>query len=406
MAHALSFSQTVQAPPELVYRHFANASLLEYWLAERAYVHAEVGGVIFLNWDTDNYYAAGSYTTLSPGQAIAFSWYGSGEPAPSQVEVAFEAVDGGTLVKLTHSKLGEGDEWATTLEGLKSNWVTYLENLKSILEEGKALRLYNRPLMGVFPSEFVTAAMAQEEGLPYSSGAKISGVLPDTGAEAAGLQGGDVINMINAIEITDWGAIGRAVEGKLPGDEVALVFHRGTERHEVSLALSQRPFPDVPDSFDGMAAKLQTEQADFIAELEAFLAEISAEEAAQQPAEKAWSVNQNLAHLILNERATQQYIHNEEQDVAGSTYIANDAYMIDALIDVLGDSKELLAEFKRATSQTAAMVRRFPEALVKRRGPYIYIGQILQGLVGHNQQHLAQMKDVIAALRGEAAVEA
>src|SRR5262245_32651858 len=151
----LTFERMLDASPAEVYRAFTNAAALRDWLCDDARVEAYEGGRLYLCW-SDGYYVTGRYTTLVPGEQVVFIWHGLDEPAPTRVQVALVARDGGTHVSLTHAGIGSTAEWSETGTSLEKGWSSSLENLQSLLETGVDLRAARRPMLGLDDAEVLT----------------------------------------------------------------------------------------------------------------------------------------------------------------------------------------------------------------------------------------------------------
>jgi S1-C subfamily serine protease len=90
-------------------------------------------------------------------------------------------------------------------------------------------------------SQTLTPDIAANLDVPVESGAVIVEVVPDSGAEAAGLERGDVIVEIDGREVTAASTVGAIVREKEAGDEVEIVYYRGGERMTATATLSSRP---------------------------------------------------------------------------------------------------------------------------------------------------------------------
>ncbi|MEW5871083.1 MAG: SRPBCC domain-containing protein [Chloroflexota bacterium] len=121
------------APPEVVYRAFTQATAWESWCCDRARVQAQPGGELRI--ETPGYVAQGVFLSLKPGQALAFTWHGNGEP-PTRVEVDLQAEGVGTRLRFTVTNLGEAQAWAETRETFESLWGRALANLARKLRVG------------------------------------------------------------------------------------------------------------------------------------------------------------------------------------------------------------------------------------------------------------------------------
>jgi S1-C subfamily serine protease len=92
--------------------------------------------------------------------------------------------------------------------------------------------------------EGLTAELADREGLPNDlEGLLVGQVTPNSGAEAAGLQRGDVITTIDGEPITDSPELAAAVVKKEVGVEVQVTLVRDGDEQTVSATLGARPNP-------------------------------------------------------------------------------------------------------------------------------------------------------------------
>lgn len=100
--------------------------------------------------------------------------------------------------------------------------------------------------------------LVQYAGLPVNEGVLISQVVAGGNAEAAGLRGGrrneavryggtviylggDIIRRVDDVEIRSLSNLYEALEDKRPGDEVRVVYLRGTSERTARVVLSERP---------------------------------------------------------------------------------------------------------------------------------------------------------------------
>jgi aminopeptidase YwaD len=79
------------------------------------------------------------------------------------------------------------------------------------------------------------------DGRSESDGVRIGSVITGSGAERAGLRGGDVIVRIAGAGVNRFEDLRRALAGRRPGDQVALVYLRDGEDHQASAMLGARP---------------------------------------------------------------------------------------------------------------------------------------------------------------------
>ena len=73
-----------------------------------------------------------------------------------------------------------------------------------------------------------------------SGGVLLSGVVPGSPAEKAGLQKGDVLVEMDGVEVDNLGDFSGVLKSHQPGDEVEVVVLRGEERVRAKVALVER----------------------------------------------------------------------------------------------------------------------------------------------------------------------
>jgi aminopeptidase N len=71
-------------------------------------------------------------------------------------------------------------------------------------------------------------------------GVKVSGVLPDSPAEKAGIKEGDLIVEFAGVTVEDLRSFSNILKGLTPGEEVEVVFVRGGERHTATVTVVER----------------------------------------------------------------------------------------------------------------------------------------------------------------------
>jgi len=74
-------------------------------------IHMESGGRFFERARSGAEVEMGRVRVFSPGERLVLDWYpGTGPEHPTEVEVRFETVDGGTRVTVTHGPGAAGEE--------------------------------------------------------------------------------------------------------------------------------------------------------------------------------------------------------------------------------------------------------------------------------------------------------
>ena len=142
----LSFTRTLAAPPEEVFRAFTHATALRDWLSRSAHTQPQVNGYLFLQWP-DLSIVQGVYQKFEAPHLLEFSWQPLGDAKPDTVEVHIETVEGGSQLTLVHHL---AEDCNSARQVYTAAWASALENLESFLLTGIDLRLARRPRMGIY----------------------------------------------------------------------------------------------------------------------------------------------------------------------------------------------------------------------------------------------------------------
>jgi hypothetical protein len=130
------------------------------------------------------------------------------------------------------------------------------ENIEIIIRQGKHphpmpwmekyMEVDDRPLLGVYVGSTVEKKVTNDDGeetIEISEGdgtARISGVVPESGAEKAGLQEGDVITGIDDHAISNYETLVEALGNYKVGDVVTVKFERAGVAQSVEATLGER----------------------------------------------------------------------------------------------------------------------------------------------------------------------
>jgi len=108
--------------------------------------------------------------------------------------------------------------------------------MEEILKNGKVTRAY----LGIYPQD-VTPAIAKAFGEKDPRGVLVGDVSPNSPAQAAGLQRGDIILEVNGKPMTDSNQLRMTISMMQPGSEAQLkVVHDGSQR-ELTIKLHELP---------------------------------------------------------------------------------------------------------------------------------------------------------------------
>jgi len=395
----IKLEKYIQAAPGEVFLYFTNSTALRDWLCEVATTDPRVGGRIYLWWNGD-YYTSGEFLKLKQDELVSFSWFGRGEPHATQVDVIFKKKKAGTLLKLTHRKLGKSSKWDEIAKGYKKEWTKALENLVSVLENGADLRITTRPMLGIFTDQF-DASIAQKLGVPITQGLRLSGVIEGLGAQKAGLTADDVITGLDGHEITGAATFGLYMKDKKAGDKVEVTYYRCSEKKSTSMTLSGRPIPTIPLSGLELSKQVEPVYKQYESEIELLLIAASEEVCAKKPAPTEWSVNEVLAHLIHSELGWQNVMteimggHESMYDDWGGNIQAH----IDGTVATFTSKAELFKELKNHDAETLNMLTHIPPDFITHKGKFWKLAFQANQNSYHLQSHLEQMQSAIQSAR-------
>lgn len=148
---------------------------------------------------------------------------------------------GGPMVNINGELVGINTAIASQSGGFQgigfavpSNMATRV--MYSLIEEGRVVRGW----LGV-TIQPLDPALAQAMGLEETKGALVGDVLPDTPADEAGVQPGDVIVGMNGNTIEDFQELRNRIAATSPGTRVTFDIVREGERIEIGVKLGELP---------------------------------------------------------------------------------------------------------------------------------------------------------------------
>ncbi len=401
---SLTYEKTVNAPADLIYRAFTEATALRQWLCDVSTTNPEEGGRIFLAWNR-RYFASGYFTKLQPDQAVSFTWIGKGEPGWTQVEVKILPLEEGKSykVKINHTGVGTSIAWEKARAEIDKGWKMGLENLKATLEEGRDLRVVDRPLIGIYPQDLdeLNESTKESLGVPVEEGVLVRDVVSDFGAEKAGIQPNDVIVAIDGVEVERIKRLGVIISEYAPGDTISVDVYRGAEKLQFKVDTSAQKVNMLPDTPEELAKKLEASNSEGLKALEEYLSDVTDAEASYSPGPEQWSVKETLVHLIHNERDVHSWINDlvSGQERFYDEWPGDNLFRIRATLTTYPSVDNLLVELRRSLKETVASVAFLDPNFTRRKASYWRLGMELLGTSQHIQEHFQQIKDNVAAAR-------
>ncbi|HKV25394.1 MAG TPA: DegQ family serine endoprotease [Candidatus Acidoferrum sp.] len=137
---------------------------------------------------------------------------------------------------LTHSEGSEGVGFA-----IPSDLVRKV--MDEIVRTGHVTRAY----LGIYPQD-VTPAMAQAFGEKQAEGIVVGDVSPNSPAQAAGIQRGDILLDINGHSISDSNQLRMNISMMQPGTQVTLKYLRNGDMRDVTVKLAELPAQSAKSS--------------------------------------------------------------------------------------------------------------------------------------------------------------
>ena len=402
--NTFEFEQTINAPVDLIYRAFTSSTALREWLSDICTSNPEEGGWVYLVWNR-GYFASGYYTKLVPEKAVSFKWIGKGEPAWTQVDITItpDEKEGFFLVMLRHSGIGVGEEWAQAREEISKGWKFGLRNLKSTLEEGRDLRFVERPLIGIYPDDLsdLTQSVLEELNVPMNEGVRVRELVPNYGADHAGIQTGDVIVEVDGQIVDSVRKLLSIMSEYVVGDEISVTAFRGNQKMNFLIDTKPQKVEILPDTPEELAKELEMRMSRALESLEEVLDGVTEAEASYSPGPDEWSSKETLVHLIHNEREVHTWINDvvAGQERFQDEWPGDQLFRIRATLTTYPTVDDLMAELRRSLKETVATIAFLDQSFTRRKSSYWRLGMELLSLNNHIREHIQQIENNIRQAR-------
>lgn len=130
----------IASDPASIFDYLVDAKKLESWFPDQAVSEAQLGGRYHFRWNDMTGVWSGRYTNFIRGNTLAYTWEAPGDEYETTVLIKLIPQAGGTLVEMTHS----GFTSNAALDKAIKAWLFYLDNLRSVIEQGVDLREQQR----------------------------------------------------------------------------------------------------------------------------------------------------------------------------------------------------------------------------------------------------------------------
>ena len=141
MDEKVSVHTLVRAAPERVYDAIATADGLDGWFTTRSSVDARAGGRIdfrWKDWGVDRYtgHNGGPVLEARRPERFVFEWRVDSDSYNTTVEISFEQVEAGTIVRLIESGYEDSPAGRKDLLARATGWGEALTLMKFYVEHG------------------------------------------------------------------------------------------------------------------------------------------------------------------------------------------------------------------------------------------------------------------------------
>lgn len=386
----ITLTVSINATLAYAYYAFTNKSGWMEWFAHKAYGYSKKTGMLRVDHEPEGDFAF-HFTAEKPEERIIFDFIDLGTMETSEVEVNFEEDNGLVSVSLEHREVDE-----KSYTRIKSIWEKGLENLVSVLEEGKDLRLWNRPFLGVLVEGWITPETASERGFPVEYGMLLSNTISGGGAEKAGLIKGDIITKTAGHELHSFNEFLDFTATVKAGDEVEIEYFRDGKKEQLDLTMMSYPVADPPANAHELADQIANFQEKAVTKIVHAFEESNDAQADYRPAVGEWSAKETLAHLAAYEIDSQIWITTLIGGCEEYPCQASHPVRIKALVSLYPTVKQLIEEWNRRQQQTVAILQELPAEFVNRKGSYRRMaGGLNLDFTRHYKEHVAQIVNTL-----------
>jgi S1-C subfamily serine protease len=141
---------------------------------------------------------------------------------------------GGPLLDLTGRVIGINTANIPGAQGI--GFAIPIDTAKAVLEDIVRFGRVTRPWLGVIGLD-VSRELARRFNLAVDSGILVMRIIPESPAERAGLQSGDVVATIEDKQVNSMEDLQKQIRARRAGDSVSLVVVRGSEEGRVRVTL-------------------------------------------------------------------------------------------------------------------------------------------------------------------------
>jgi uncharacterized protein YndB with AHSA1/START domain len=132
---------TISSDAVGIFNYLSDSRKLILWFPDQAIIEPQLGGKYHFRWTGTQGVWSGVVTEFIRGNTLGFTWQPPDEPVVTNVRIKLFPQGAETAVELSHSGFPSSD----ALDKAVGSWTLYLQNLKSVIEQGVDMRGQMRP---------------------------------------------------------------------------------------------------------------------------------------------------------------------------------------------------------------------------------------------------------------------
>ncbi|HXX22461.1 MAG TPA: SRPBCC domain-containing protein [Terriglobia bacterium] len=136
VTRAATMRVTISSDAVGIFDYLSDPKKLTLWFPDQAIIEPHLGGKYYFRWTGTEGVWSGVVTDFIRGNTLGFTWQEPNEASVTNVRIKLFPQGAETTVELSHS----GFPSSEALEKAVTNWEFYLNNLKSVIEQGADMR--------------------------------------------------------------------------------------------------------------------------------------------------------------------------------------------------------------------------------------------------------------------------
>jgi len=136
VTRAATMRVTISSDAVGIFDYLSDPKKLTLWFPDQAIMEPQLGGKYYFRWTGTEGVWSGVVTEFIRGNTLGFTWQPPNEDSVTNVRIKLIPQGAETTVELSHS----GFPSSEALEKAVTNWEFYLNNLKSVIEQGADMR--------------------------------------------------------------------------------------------------------------------------------------------------------------------------------------------------------------------------------------------------------------------------